>query len=371
MMYVHGLGRWLIPLGFLATATGCAKAGEETPQTASPAVSWAPEPGEVHLANIQQLTFGGQNAEAYFSPDGKQLIFQRTEKDGGCDQQYIMNIDGSDMHRVSDGLGRTTCGYFYAGGTRILYSSTEHVSPACPPPPDYSLGYVWPIPDFDIYTSKLDGTDLQRLTDSPGYDAEATLSPDGSTIVFTSTRDGDLDIYAMKVDGSDVRRLTNTVGYDGGPFFSPDGKLIVYRASRPATAEQEADYKELLAKGLVRPGELEIWVMDADGSNQHQVTSLGGANFAPYFFPDGKRIIFSSNYQHPEGPQSRDFNLVMVNLDGTGATPITTDTTFDGFPMFSPDGRKLVFASNRHGSVPGETNIFIADWVENPQAQEQ
>jgi TolB protein len=354
--------------GVLTLAGACGGERKENAPPVSPAVTWAPDSGEVHLANLRQLTFGGQNAEAYFSPDGKQLVFQRTEKDGGCDQEYIMNTDGSDMHRVSNGLGRTTCGYFYAGGTRILYSSTAHISDSCPPPPDYSLGYVWPIPDFDVYTSKPDGSDLQRLTSSPGYDAESTLSPDGSTIVFTSTRDGDLDIYTMRVDGSDVRRLTRTLGYDGGPFFSPDGTLIVYRASRPATPQEEADYKGLLAQGLVRPVRLEIWVMNADGSNQHQVTSLGGANFAPYFHPDGKRIIFASNYRDPKG---RNFDLVMVNLDGTDVTPITTDSDFDGFPMFSPDGRQLVFASNRHGSVPGETNIFIADWVETPQSRER
>ena len=330
------------------------------------AVARATEPGETHLANLRQLTSGGQNAEAYFSSDGKQLIFQRTEPDSGCDQEYIMNIDGTGLHRISNGLGRTTCGYFYEGGARVLYSSTFNVSPACPPRPDYSKGYVWAIPDFDIYTSKPDGSDLRRLTDSRGYDAEATLSPDGSRIVFTSTRDGDLDIYTMNVDGSDVRRLTTSVGYDGGPFFSPDGRLIVYRSQRPKTDAEVAEYKALLAQGLVRPSELEIWVMNADGSDQRQVTALGGANFAPYFHPDGKRIIFASNHRNPQG---RNFDLFLVNLDGTGVTQITTHPDFDGFPMFSPDGTKLVFASNRYGSVPGETNIFIADWVEHPQGQ--
>jgi Tol biopolymer transport system component len=230
-----------------------------------------------------------------------------------------------------------------------------------------SMGYVWPIPDFDLYTSNVDGSDLRRLTEDPGYDAEATLSPDGSTIVFTSTRDGDLDIYTMNVDGTNLRRLTSAVGYDGGPFFSPDGSKIVYRASRPASADEEADYRRLLAQGLVRPSRLEIWVMNADGSDQTRVTSLGGANFAPYFHPDGERIIFSSNHHNPRG---RNFDLFMVGLDGTDVTQITTHGDFDGFPMFSPDGSQLVFASNRYGSVPGETNIFIADWVE-PDGQDR
>jgi TolB protein len=332
----------------------------------SRAAERATEPGETHLANLRQLTFGGQNAEAYFSPDGTQLILQRTETDSGCDQEYVMKIDGTGLRRISNGLGRTTCGYFYDGGSRVLYSSTFHVSPQCPPRPDYSKGYVWAIPDFDIYTAKPDGSDPRRLTATPGYDAEATLSPDGSKIVFTSTRDGDLDIYTMNVDGSDVRRLTTTVGYDGGPFFSPDGRLIVYRAQRPTTAEEVAEYKALLGAGLVRPTVLELWVMNADGADQRQVTSLGGANFAPYFHPDGKRIIFASNHLNPRG---RNFDLFMVDLDGTNLTQITTHGDFDGFPMFSPDGTKLVFASNRYGSVPGETNIFIADWVERPRGK--
>jgi len=343
------------------TACGTREAGEAA--AAAPAVARATDSGETHLANLRQLTFGGQNAEAYFSAEGTRLIFQRTAAEGGCDQQYVMNTDGSDLRMVSSGLGRTTCGYFYANDTRIIYASTVHLSEACPPDPDMSRGYVWPIPDFDLCTSNLDGTDLQRLTTSPGYDAEATLSPDGSTIVFTSTRDGDLDIYTMNVDGTNVRRLTTTPGYDGGPFFSPDGTKIIYRASRLASPEAAADYTALLGEGLVRPSALEIWVMNADGSDQRQVTSLGGANFAPFFHPDGKRVIFSSNHHNPQG---RNFDLFMVDLDGTNLVQITMDDDFDGFPMFSPDGSQLVFASNRYGSVPGETNIFIADWVQAP-----
>jgi Tol biopolymer transport system component len=350
----------LAVLTVAALACGGTRADDATP---SPAVLRQPEAGESHLTNIRQLTFSGQNAEAYFSPDGRQLIFQRTEADTGCDQEFIMNIDGSGLRRVSSGLGRTTCGYFYAGGSRILFSSTQHVAPECPPNPDFRQGYVWPLPDFDIYTAAPDGSDLQRLTVSTGYDAEATLAPDGSRIVFTSTRDGDLDIYTMNPDGSDVRRLTHTLGYDGGPFYSPNSRQIVYRASRPASPEEAADYQRLLATNTVRPSALELWVMDADGSNQRQITSLGGANFAPYFHPDGRRIVFASNHHNPRG---RNFDIFLVNLDGTGVVPITTHPDFDGFPMFSPDGRRIVFASNRHGSVPGETNVFIADWVETP-----
>jgi len=360
----HNQTRIAVPLSLaLAVLLTAGCGSREAAETAAPAVARTTDSGEVRLTNLRQLTFGGQNAEAYFSADGARLIFQRTEAEGGCDQQYVMNTDGSDLRRVSNGLGRTTCGYFYAGDARVIYASTVHLSESCPPSPDMSKGYVWPIPDFDLYTSNLDGTDLRRLTTSAGYDAEATLSPDGATVVFTSTRDGDLDIYAMNVDGTNVRRLTRTPGYDGGPFFSPDGTKIIYRASRPASAEAAADYAALLAEGLVRPSALEIWVMNADGSDQRRVTGLGGANFAPFFHPDGQRVIFSSNHHNPRG---RNFDLFMVNLDGTNLVQITTDDDFDGFPMFSPDGRRLVFASNRFGSVPGETNIFIADWVETP-----
>jgi Tol biopolymer transport system component len=335
---------------------------EGVPESAaSPAVARAPEDGETHLRNIRQLTFGGQNAEAYWSPDGTQLIFQRMTNDSTCDQQYIMNADGSGLRMVSNGLGRTTCGYFYDGGARIVYSSTFHADEACPPTPDMSRGYVWALYDFDVYTSNPDGSDLQNIFSTPGYDGEATLSPDGNRIVFTSTRDGDLDIYTMNVDGSDVRKLTSTLGYDGGPFYSHDGSMIVYRAGRPDGPEAEADYRSPLADNKVRPSNMEVWVMNADGSDQRQVTNLGRANFAPFFHPDNKRILFSSNH---DDPQARNFDLFLINLDGTGLTKVTTHEDFDGFPMFSPDGTKLVFASNRHGTVPGETNIFVADWVE-------
>lgn len=328
----------------------------------SPAVPIPSEPGENHLGNIRQLTFGGNNAESYFSASGKQLIFQRQEQvNAGCDQEYIMNIDGTGEHRVSNGLGRTTCGYFYDNDRRIFYSSTFKNSPDCPPVPDRSHGYVWPVGHLEIYTSKPDGSDLRQLTDNGAYNAEGTLSPDGKTIIFTSTRDGDLDVYTMNVDGSNVRRITRRVGYDGGAVFSPDGKTIVWRAGYPATAADSADYLALLGQRLVRPSRVELWVANTDGSNPHQITHLGGANFAPSFHPDGKRIIFSSNY---ESPRSGNFDLYLVNLDGTGLTKITTSGTFDGFPMFSPDSRKLVWASNRNFKVEGETNLFIADWVE-------
>ncbi|HXE59036.1 MAG TPA: hypothetical protein VNK43_13630 [Gemmatimonadales bacterium] len=262
---------------------------------------------------------------------------------------------------MSNGLGRTTCGYFYDDDRRILYSSTFEHSPACPPPVDRSQGYVWPLGHFEIYSARADGSELRRLTRNDAYDAEATVSPDGRRVIFTSTRDGDIELYTMNVDGTDVRRVTHRVGYDGGAFFSPDGRMIVWRAAYPETAADTADYLRLLSQRLVRPSRLEIWVANADGSGARQVTRLGAANFAPFFHPDGKRIIFASN--HPD-PRNRNFDLYLVNLDGGGLEKVTTSPEFDGFPMFSPDGRKLVFASNRNARQRGETNIFVADWVE-------
>ncbi len=318
-------------------------------------------PQEKRLRNMKQLSFGGENAEAYFSADGGQLIFQSTRDGHGCDQIYTMNVDGSNVKMVSTGEGRTTCSYFFPSGDRILYSSTHLGGRACPPRPDFSNGYVWAVyPTFDIFTARRDGSDLKQLTNAPGYDAETTISRTGK-LVFTSMRDGDLDIYTMDANGKNVRRLTNELGYDGGPFWSYDGKQIVYRAYHPTTEKEKEDYTSLLKQNLIRPTTLEIWVMNADGSNKRQITHNGKANFAPYFFPDGKRIIFASNIDDPRG---RNFDLYKVNVDGSGLERITFNDTFDGFPMFSPDGKRLVFASNRNGKVQGETNIFIADWVE-------
>ena len=323
---------------------------------------------EIHLRNVRQVTFGGENAEAYFSADDSQLILQISKVGPGCDQIYTLPVGGvvagerPEPKMVSTGKGKTTCAYFFPSGERILYSSTHEASAECPPRPDYSRGYVWPVHEtFDIYTAQADGSDLQNLSNSSGYDAEATVSRDGKRIVFTSTRDGDLDIYVMDADGGNVRRLTDTPGYDGGPFFSPDASEIVYRASHPTEGVAVEDYRALLARGLIRPGQLDLWVMDSDGSSKRRITDNGAANFAPFWHPDGKRIIFSSNLHNPKG---RDFDLYMIDEDGSDLTRITYFDEFDGFPMFSSDGRYLVFASNRNSKVRGETNIFLAEWAE-------
>jgi Tol biopolymer transport system component len=350
------------------------------PQPAAP-------PVERHLANIRQLTAGRQNAEAYFSNDGSRLIFQSTndwtgltgdsaipfpaasEKGLGCYQMYVMSLEEQTLRMVSSGSGATTCGYFFPGDRRVLFASTHLTGPNCPPKPKREGRYRWALDDYDIFAVKVDGQGMHRLTHTPGYDAEATISPDGKTIVFTSIKDGDLDIYAMNIDGTHLRRLTDEVGYDGGPFFSPDSKRIVYRASHPTDPAEVADYKALLAQRLVEPGRLEIAVMNADGTGKRQVTANGASNFAPAFAPDGRRIMFSSSLsalttQHSAlGNQPPTFHLFLINDDGTGLEQITFSGSFNSFPMFSPDGKRLVWISDRHAKERGEFNVFLADWV--------
>ena len=323
---------------------------------------------EVHLADVRQLTFGGENAEAYWSPDGKELIFQSTRPPLGCDQIFRISVnDPSALTMVSTGKGRTTCPYFTHDNERILYSSTHAANEECPAPPDRSQGYVWPIYDsYQIYSANLDGSDLKALTDTPAYDAEATVCSTDGSIIFTSTRDGDLDLYRMDADGGNVQRLTDAPGYDGGAFFSQDCSKIVWRASRP-TGEALEDYQRLLKQGLIRPGKLEIFVADADGSNARQVTQLDGASFAPYFTPDASRVLFSTSHHDPSG---REFDIFAIDVDGSNLEQITFKPGFDGFPMFSPDGKWLAFGSNRNQANHGDTDVYVARWVEVPPAEE-
>src|SRR5574343_415004 len=328
---------------------------------------------EVHLKNIQQLSFGGDNAEAYFSFNGKFLSFQTNNPKWGlkCDQIYNMNIKraAKEMQNyqaqlISTGRGRTTCSYFMPGDKSILFASTHHFMDTCPAAIPYNpkAKYVWPVyPEFDIFVSDLKGKVIKQLTDSMGYDAEATVSPKGDKIVFTSTRSGDLELYTMNIDGSGLKQITFGLGYDGGAFFSPDGKQLVFRASRPKTEEEIKEYKELLSQGLVAPTNMEIYVVDTNGQNLKQITNLGKANWAPYFHPSGKKIIFSSNHASPRG---YSFQLYMIDIDGTNLTKITSESNFNAFPMFSPNGKKLVWSSNRNNGGTRDTNLFIADWVD-------
>lgn len=326
---------------------------------------------EKHFKNIQQLTFGGDNAEAYWSYDGKSIIFQRTNAKEGllCDQMFTGTIpafgDKFEYKMVSSGKGRTTCGYFLPNGKEVVYASTHLGADTCPPVPDRSKfgnKYIWPVYDsYDIFQASTNGKIVKQLTIEKGYDAEATLSPDGKKMLFTSTRNGDLDLYIMDLKTQKVKQVTTELGYDGGAWFSPDGKKIVWRASRPRTEEEIKEYKELLAQGMVAPTRMEVFVANADGSDVKQVTNLGQANWAPNFTPDSKHIIFCSNHEYKRG---FPFNMYLVNLDGTGLEKISRDKGFDAFPMFSPDGKKIIFASNRNNGGTRDTNLFVADWVE-------
>ncbi len=326
-------------------------------------------PEETHLRNVRQLTFGGNNAEAYFSRDNKHLVFQSDYKEWGveCDQIFTMPITGHGAEKpkmLSTGKGRTTCSYFMAGDQKIVYASTHLGGEACPAEPERKPGglYVWSVYDtYDIFVADMEGNIVEQLTNEPGYDAEATLSPDGSKIVFTSTRSGDLELWTMNADGSDLTQITDELGYDGGAFYSPDGSKLVWRSSRPKTEEDQKLYKDLLAKGQVQPTDLELYISNADGSDKKRVTNLGGANWAPFFHPSGEKLIFASNHK---GESGRTFNLFTVNLDGSGLEQITHDSIFDAFPMFSYDGKYLVFSSNRFNGGTRDTNVFLAEWVD-------
>jgi Tol biopolymer transport system component len=319
---------------------------------------------ETHLRNIRMLTNSGENAEAYFSFDESRLIYQSKHGSYKCDQIFSMALDGLNKNLLSTGYGKTTCAYFLPDNEHYIYASTHGADSACPPPPDYSQGYVWNVySSFELYIANINDKNPSLLRPAPGYDAEATISPLGDKIVFTSQRNGDLDIYTMNLDGSELHQLTDELGYDGGPFFSWDGTKIVYRAYHPNTDQEKVRYRELLADEMIEPGNFQIWVMDADGANKRQVTHNEYANFAPFFHPDNKRIIFSSNLNSPNRREP-DFNLWMINENGEGLEKITFFDEFDGFPMFTRDARYLVFASNRFNLQPRETNIFLAEWVD-------
>jgi TolB protein len=343
----------------------------QQPTSATPTTTTPPAP-EKHLKNIRQLTFGGDNAEAYWSPNSKELVFQSNYKQWGleCDQIFAMKVKkaaNNPKYRpplISTGHGRTTCSYFMPNGKDMLFASTHEGGKACPATPDLRQGgkYLWPVYNtYDIYVSNGKGKVLRQLTNTPGYDAEAVVSPKGDKILFTSDRSGDLELWTMNLDGSDQKQITNALGYDGGAFFSPDGSQIVFRASRPTTEEEIKEYKDLLKQGLVAPTNMEIFVCNADGSNLRQITKLGKANWAPFFHPSGKKIIFSSNHHSKRG---YDFQLYVINVDGSGLEPVTTESIFNSFPMFSPDGKKLVFCSNRNNGGGRDTNVFVAEWVD-------
>ncbi|MCK0130054.1 hypothetical protein MWU59_00935 [Flavobacteriaceae bacterium F08102] len=324
-------------------------------------------PKEVHFKNLRQITHGGDNAEAYWSFDDKQLTFQSSNKKWGveCDQMFLMNVDDTfdsiPPQMLSTGMGRTTCSYFMPDNKHILYASTHLADKECPEVPLRENGkYVWPVYDsFDIFVADLKGNVVKQLTSEPGYDAEATVSPKGDKIVFTSTRSGDLELYTMDIDGSNVKQITNELGYDGGAFFSPDGTQLIFRSSRPKTEAEIKEYKDLLARGLVQPTNMELYICNADGSDLRQLTNLGNANWSPFFHPSGKKVLFSSNFESEGGYA---FSLYMIDVDGKNLKRVSYGSEFDAFPVFSNDGKKLIFSSNRNNGGTRDTNLFIADW---------
>ncbi|MBL0270119.1 MAG: PD40 domain-containing protein [Chitinophagaceae bacterium] len=361
----------IIPfLGMLSILAACNNSSK-IEKAATPATDSLRYPEESHFKNIQQLTYGGDNAEAYWSFDGKMLVFQRTNpKDGiPCDQIFIGKIPKPgkpfEYKLLSTGKGRTTCAFFTKDNKHVIYASTHLGSEACPPTPDrakYGNKYIWPLySSFDIFMADLDGKIVKQLTNSKGYDAEATLSPDGKKMIYTSTKDGDIELYIMDLENGSEKRITNTLGYDGGAWFSPDGTKLIWRASRPKTEVEIKEYKDLLSENLVAPTNMEVWVSNADGSNARQITSYGQANWAPAYMPDSKRIIFASNHEYKRG---FPFNLYTINEDGTNLQKISRDKGFDAFPMFSPNGKKIIFCSNRNNGGTRDTNVFLADWVE-------
>jgi len=355
--------RWFLIFPAIVFLSAAAVAGEP-PKSAD-------RPAETRLRNVTQLTFDGDNGEAYFSWDGSKLIWQSNREGQSCDKIWTMNADGSQKRMVSPAHGAHTCSFFFPGDGRIVFASTSHLPGDCPPktagPP--GARYVWPLYPYDIFTADADGGNLKRLTDNPRYDAEPIVSADGKRIVFGSQRAGDFDIYVMNADGSGVKRLTDRVGYDGGPWFSPDGTKIVWRAWHPQTEAELAAWKDCMEKDYIVPFPLDLWVMNADGGNKRRLTENGATNWAPSWHPDGRRIVFSSNmddWRADLGKFGHNFELYLINLDGSGLERLTFNDVFDSFPMFSPDGKKLVFASNRNPQKPRATDIFMAEWVEKP-----
>jgi Tol biopolymer transport system component len=367
--------RKIVLLTLLTLAVACKTDQKKTEEAVSETISLMAGadtliyPEEKYFKSIRQITFGGNNAEAYWSFDDSKMIFQSDNKDWGmeCDQMFLMNIEESfkdtKSPMISTGMGRTTCAYFLPDNEHIVYGSTHLVDEKCPEVPLRKNGnYVWPVYDsFDIFVADLEGNIVDQLTSEPGYDAEATVSPKGDKIVFTSIRSGDLELYTMNLDGTDVQQITDELGYDGGAFFSPDGTQIIFRASRPKTEEAIAKYKGLLSQGLVEPTDMELFICDADGGNLRQLTFLGNANWSPFFHPSGKKILFSSNYEAEGG---FPFNLYLIDVDGKNLERVTHGDTFDAFPVFSNDGKYLAFSSNRNNGGTRDTNLFIVEWQE-------
>ncbi|MDF1839343.1 MAG: peptidase M28, partial [Planctomycetota bacterium] len=344
-------------------ATGAAATQPDAPVAGAVNVDHLILPEETHFARLWQLTTSGENAEAYWSFDGTRLSLQRKGEGMNCDRIYATGDDGQ-LVEVSNGKGTTTCAYFTPDDQSVIYASTHGLQNECPPSPDHSMGYVWALhPEFEIYSKNLTTGNVTTLVEGPGYDAEATVSPMGDRFVFTSTRSGDIELWTAKMDGTDLFQVTDEPGYDGGAFYSHDGEWLIFRStdfSAEKRDEEIAAYMGLLKKNMVRPSRMELVLIKADGTERSQVTNLGKANFAPSFYPDDKRIIFSSNH-HDKNRPAMNFDIFACDLDGGNLEQITFYNSgergkqFDSFPLFSPNGKYLAFSSNRGDSKPGDT----------------
>lgn len=305
-----------------------------------------------YLANVTQLTDAsmglGKAGEAYFSPDGKNIIFQATPAGQPDYQIYTMNLSTHTPKMVSTGKGACTCAFFHPKARKIMFASS-HLDPNLGQPKsvEETKGYKWDFNEhMDIFEADLDGGNLHRLTDAPGYDAEGSYSPSGKQIVFTSMRDGDQEIYVMDADGRNQRRLTYGKGYDGGPFFSPDGKTILYRGDRRGDDKMN----------------LQLRLVNVDGSNDRAITDNELFNWCPFWHPSGKSLIFTqADHGLRERGERPNYDLWMVTPDGAKLTRITFDPASDVLPVFSPDGKRVMWTSKRGGLA--EAQVFVADFT--------
>jgi Tol biopolymer transport system component len=315
--------------------------------------------GEDHLTKVTQLTFTGENTQASFSPDNKNIIFQSTRNRLRCDAIFRMHSDGSDISQISSGKGIASSAVISPDNNSIIYSSTQKVDYQCPSKPEYSKAYSWLLySSYDLFKDELTGGSDERIIKSSSYDGGAVYSPKGDKIIFSSGRTGDLELYIANSDGNNVKQLTNIDGYDGDAVFSRDGKYIVWRASRPKGNDLH-DYRYQLSQGIIKEGKFEIFMMKLAGGKPIQLTNNGATNFSPSFDPNSNNIIFSSNMSQKDG---RNYDIYTLNLKTRKLERITYYSGFDGYPVFSSDGKKLLFTSSRNFRYKAEKNIFIVNW---------
>jgi len=324
------------------------------------------EDRKMSIENVKQLSFQGDNGEAYFNSDDSKVIFQSKRNNNNCDKLYIVDINGNNLTEFVANDGAFTCAYFSLDDRYIFFSSTMHLGSECPeiykdPNP---RKYIWPLRDYEIF--RYDNGAVKQLTNYSGYNAETTTHPFEEKVIFTSLRDGDINLFEMDYNGENVKQITSEYGYDGGAFYSPNGENIVWRAWYPTSDEEISMWKNNLAKKFIESVPLDIYVAKNDGSEKQRLTSNGATNWAPSWHPDGKHIVFSSNmddWREDYNAYGSNFELYMINIATKTLTRLTNNDTFDSFSVFSKNGKKIVFSSNRDAENPRNTNIFIADIV--------